>query len=89
MLIRNYRQWEDRSVELLKMRELGRKHNDSAFYMPLVKTRPPETISNMAICLIKQTDFMLFKHLQAIIEDFLKNGGMRERMTKMRLDRRK
>jgi four helix bundle suffix protein len=86
---RNHRQWEDNSVELLKMRELGRKHNDSAFYMPLVKVRPPETIANMAICMIKQTDYMLFKQLQTLGEDFLKNGGMRERMTKMRLERRK
>lgn len=86
---RNHRQWENDSVELLKMRELGRKHNDSAFYMSLVKVRPPETIANMAICLIKQTDYMLFKQLQSLSEDFLKNGGMRERMTRMRLDRRK
>lgn len=86
---RNHRQWEDRSVELLKMRELGRKHNDSAFYMQLVTTRPPETIANMAICLIKQNDYILFKQLQSLSEDFLKNGGMRERMTQMRLDRRK
>jgi len=86
---RNHRQWENDSVELLKMRELGRKHNDSAFYMQLVKTRPPETIANMAICLIKQNDYMLFKQLQSLSEDFLKNGGMRERMTRMRLDRRK
>ena len=86
---RNHRQWENDSVELMKMRELGRKHNDSAFYMQLVKTRPPETIANMAICLIKQNDYMLFKQLQSISEDFLKNGGMRERMTRMRLDRRK
>jgi len=85
---RNHSQWENNSEELLKMRELGRKHNDSAFYMPLVKTRPPETISNMAICLIKQTDYLLFKQLQTLGEDFLKNGGMRERMTKMRLQRR-
>jgi len=27
--------------------------------------------------------------LQSLGEDFLKNGGMRERMTRMRLDRRK
>lgn len=86
---RNHRLWENDSVELQKMRELGRKHNDSAFYMPLVKTRPPETIANMAICLIKQTDYMLFNQLQSLGEDFLKNGGMRERMTRMRLDRRK
>lgn len=86
---RNHRQWENNSVELLKMRELGRKHNDSSFYMSLVKVRPPETIANMAICLIKQTDYMLFKQLQTLGEDFLKNGGLRERMTRMRLDRRK
>ena len=86
---RNHRQWENDSVELKKMRELGRKHNDSAFYMPLVKTRPPETIANIAICLIKQTDYMLFNQLQSLGKDFLKNGGMRERMTRMRLDRRK
>jgi four helix bundle suffix protein len=86
---RNHRQWENGSVELLKMRELGRMHNDSAFYMQIVKTRPPETIANMAICLIKQNDYMLFKQLQSLSEDFLKNGGMRERMTRMRLDRRK
>ena len=36
---RNHRQWENDSVELLKMRELGRKHNDTAFYMELVKVR--------------------------------------------------
>jgi four helix bundle suffix protein len=86
---RNHRQWENDSVELLKMRELGRKHNDSAFYMPLAKVRPPETIANMAICMIKQTDYMLFKQLQSLGEDFLKNGGMRERMTRMRVERRK
>lgn len=86
---RNHRQWKNDSVELLKMRELGRKHNDTAFYMPLVKVRPPETIANMTICLIKQTDYMLFNQLQSLGKDFLKNGGMRERMTRMRLDRRK
>ena len=86
---RNHRQWENDSVEILKMRELGRKHNDSAFYMTYVITRPPETIANMAICLIKQTDYLLFKQLASLSEDFLKNGGLRERMTRMRLERRK
>ena len=86
---RNHRQWENNSVELLKMRELGRKHNDSAFYMPLVRVRPSETIANMAICMIKQTDYMLFKQLQSLSEDFLKNGGLRERMTRMRLEKRR
>lgn len=86
---RGHRQWEDGSVEVLKMRELGRKHNSTGFYMPLILVRPPETIANMAICLIKQNDYLLFKQLKALEKDFLENGGMRERMTRMRQERRK
>jgi four helix bundle suffix protein len=86
---RNHRQWEIDSEELLKMRELGRKHNDSTFFMSLVTTRPPETIANMAICLIKQTDYLLAKQLEALSKQFLENGGLRERMTKLRIQERK
>jgi len=43
----------------------------------------------MAICLIKQNDYLLFKQLESLSKDFLKNGGMRERMTRMRIERRK
>lgn len=86
---RGHRQWENDSVELKKMRELGRKHNKTDFFMPLVILRLPETIANMAICLIKQNDYLLFKQLESLSKDFLKNGGMRERMTRMRIERRK
>ena len=57
--------------------------------MQLVKTRPPETIANMMICLQKQTDYLLAKLLQKIEKEFLKEGGVRERMTRMRVDERK
>jgi four helix bundle suffix protein len=86
---RGHRQWEGGSVEVEKMRELGRKHNDTGFYMPLVRVRPPETIANMAICLIRQNDYLLYKQLKSLGDDFLKTGGMRERMTRMRIERRK
>jgi four helix bundle suffix protein len=86
---RGHRQWEDGSVEVEKMRELGREHNDTAYWMPLVKVRPPETIANIAICLIKQNDYLLNRQLKSLSEEFLNKGGMRERMTKMRIERRK
>lgn len=86
---RGHRQWEEDSVELLKMRELGRKHNDTAYFMSLVTVRPPETIANMAIVLIKQADYLLFKQLQQLGDNFIKEGGFREKMTKMRLEQRK
>ncbi|GHT08398.1 hypothetical protein FACS189426_03920 [Bacteroidia bacterium] len=43
---RSGKQNEEHSVEENKMRELAGRHNDSAFYMNIVKTRPPETIAN-------------------------------------------
>jgi len=86
---RGHRQWEQNSCEVAAMRNLCRKHNDSAFYMELIKTRQPETIANIAICLIKQNDYMMFKLLQSLEREFLRGGGFRERLTAMRLNERK
>lgn len=85
---REHRQWEQDSKELIAMRKLGRDHNDTTFFMKMVKTRPPETIANMAIVLIKQTDYLLFKQLKTLERAFLENGGMREKMTRMRIESR-
>ena len=86
---RCHRQWEENSVELLKMRELGTLHNDTAFFMQIAQTRPPETIANMCIVLIKQADYLLFKQLKRLEKDFLGNGGFSERMYRLRSERRK
>jgi four helix bundle suffix protein len=85
---RGHRKWEENSKEWTAMRNLGRKHNDSAFYMELVKVRPPETIANMVICLLKQTDYLLAKLLQSLEKKFLEEGGFRERMTRLRIEQR-
>ena len=86
---REHRQWEENSRELAAMRKLGREHNDTAFFMKMVKVRPPQTIANMVIVLIKQTDYLLFKQLKALENAFLKEGGMREKMTRMRIEARR
>jgi len=86
---RNHRMWEADSKEVLAMRKLGKEHNDTAFYMQLAQTRPPETIANMAISLINQTTYLLRRQINALGEAFLKEGGFRERMTRLRLDERK
>lgn len=81
---RNQRQWEKDSIEYETMRSLGRNHNDPDFYMNLISTRPPETIANIAIILINQADYLLFRQLKRLEEDFLKNGGFSERMSNLR-----
>ena len=85
---RGHRQWEEGSIELEAMRRLGREHNDAPFFMKLVQTRPPETIANMAIVLIKQADYLLFKQLQRLADDFVEEGGFNERMMRMRKAKR-
>jgi four helix bundle suffix protein len=80
--------WEKDSVEARKMYELSCVHNDAAFYMDIVMTRPPETIANIAICLLRNTDYLLFKQLEALEQNFLSEGGLRERMLKLRLEAR-
>ena len=85
---RGYRQWEKGSKEYEAMRELGRNHNDAAFFMDLISSRPPETIANMAIILINQADYLLFRQLERLSHDFLEKGGFSERMTRLRKEKR-
>jgi len=85
---RGHRQWEEGSKELEAMRRLGREHNDAPFFMKLVQTRPPETIANMAIVLTKQADYLLFRQLQRLADDFVEEGGFSERMMRLRKTKR-
>ena len=56
--------------------------------MNLCHTRPPETIANMAIILINQADYLLFKQLERLERDFISQGGFSEKMNRMRREQR-
>ena len=86
---RGHRQWEEHSEEWEAMRKLGTEHNDADFFLNICRTRPPETIANMAIILIKQADYLLFKQLERLEKDFVGNGGFSERMRRIRTEQRK
>ena len=81
---RHHTQWEKGSIEYETMRKLGREHNDADFFMALTATRPAETIANMAIILINQADYLLFKQLERLEKDYLEKGGFSERMYNLR-----
>ena len=85
---RGHRIWEENSKEWIAMRELGRTHQDADFFMQLCATRPPETIANMAIILIRQADYLLHKQLQRLEKDFVEQGGFSERMMRVRKENR-
>lgn len=56
--------------------------------MNIIKTRPAETIANMAIILLNQTDYLLHRQIQILANKFLDEGGFSERMTRMRMQNR-
>lgn len=85
---RHHPQWEKGSREYETKRRLGREHNDAEFFMNLAASRPAATIANMAIILINQADYLLFKQLERLEKDFLEKGGFSERMSEMRRKRR-
>ena len=46
-------------------------------------------MANILICVIHQTNYLLDQHLRALEKAFLAEGGLRERMTRARLDARR
>ena len=57
-------------------------------YKPFIETRPPEVVANIIICLIHQANYLLDRQLAQLEKAFLKEGGLRERMTRARLEER-
>ena len=56
------------------------RHNDTAYYRTAIAERSAETIANIAITLIHQEDVLLRKLLQRLEDDFVRQGGIKERM---------
>jgi four helix bundle suffix protein len=85
--------WDKNSKEAQFVRKLGSgingTHGSYETYRSYIETRPPEVVANIIICLIHQASFLLDKQLKALEQAFLKEGGLRERMTKARLEVRK
>lgn len=81
--------WDKDSKEAQFVRRHGRKTPQTYdLYREFVETRPPEVVANIAICLIHQANYLLDQQLRRLEQDFLKEGGLRERMFKARLAHR-
>ena len=82
--VRNLRQWESDSVEFVRAQELGKEHNDSAFWRELIATRNAETVANLAIILLHQCDYLLYRYILKVSERFINEGGFREKLNQER-----
>jgi len=82
-------QWDKNAKEALFVRKLGAQKNTSyETYRTYLETRPADVVANILICLIHQTNYLLDQQLRRLEQDFVKEGGLRERMTRARLDER-
>jgi four helix bundle suffix protein len=74
------------SKEALYVRRLGKKENLSyEDFREFIETRPASVVANILISLIHQANYLLDQQLRRLEQDFLKEGGLRERMTRARL----
>jgi four helix bundle suffix protein len=87
--VRDHPIWEKDSKEARYVRKLGNQsHATYETYRELCETRPAEVIANMALCLIHQTNYLLDRQIRRLEQDFIQEGGLRERMTRVRLQQR-
>ena len=81
--------WDKNSKEARYVRKLGQKSPISfESYRAFVESRPAEVVANIAICLVHQANYLLDQQLKRLAKDFLQDGGLRERMTRLRLQER-
>jgi four helix bundle suffix protein len=86
---RNLHAWPKDNREALFVRRLGAKKNTTyTAYRTYIDTRSAEVVSNILICLIHQTNYLLDQLIRKLENDFLTEGGLRERMTRARLAQR-
>jgi four helix bundle suffix protein len=87
--VRDLRLWEKDSKEARFVRNLGKKpHVTFEAYREFCETRPVEVVANIAICLIHQANYLLDRQIRRLEQDFVKEGGIRERMMRARLQYR-
>lgn len=80
----NLEQWSEDSEKFKKAQQLGKEHNDSEFWMEIVATRNDETIANIAIILLNQADYLLYRFMEKVVDKFEKEGGIREQLSRLR-----
>ena len=87
--VRDFALWEKDSEQAQFVRKLGHEsHTTYEAYREFCETRPADVVANIAICLIHQANYLLDRQIKRLEQDFLKEGGLRERMTRARLHAR-
>lgn len=82
--VRALQEWSKEDARTQQTRAFCRAHNDSADFRAALPSRSDETIANIAIILIHQTDLLLFRLIESLKSQFLQHGGIREELARAR-----
>lgn len=81
------KEWEKDHKFVTRLRELNRTPNANYdTFKKGIENPNPEISANVLISLIKITSYLLSRQIKRLEEDFIKEGGLRERMTKARIN---
>jgi four helix bundle suffix protein len=70
------RQWKKDDPEALRARSDWSDGSDKSDW----SNKSDEIFANIIICLINQASYLLWKQMQRLEEDFIKEGGFTERL---------
>ena len=81
--------WGKEHKLTVRFRELNKTPNANyQTYIKAIENPEPEICANSMICLIKIVTYLLNQQIKSLERAFINEGGLRERMTKARIDER-
>jgi len=82
--------WDKNDHQAQAIRKMGHgSHVSYVTYKSQIERTNPEIAANTILCLIHQANYLLDQQIRSLEQAFLKEGGLRERMTRARLEARK
>ena len=89
LISRNLVIWNERHERYNNMKTFCRQHNKVEDYQPFFQRWTDEEMANIALTLCYMTDSMLNKFLLTLENEFVEQGGIKERMHSARTGYRK
>jgi four helix bundle suffix protein len=81
--------WDKNDERALEVRKIGKTVDKSyKSYLSYLESDSLEVVVNTIICLIHQANYLLDQQIRRLEELFIKEGGIREKMLKARLNER-
>ncbi len=79
--------WDKNHKLTTRFREINKTPNATyETYQKAIEHEQPEICANSMICLINIVSYLLAQQIRSLEQAFLNEGGLRERMTKARID---